>query len=387
VGTYRSAAVIRALRAAPVAGLAGVLAEAATATFGAGAVQLLLPDYRLSVLLTVERVPELRDAEPLAIDRTPQGRVFSSQQPVLEQSPVRVGWRLLLPVTVRGHRLGVLSAEFPERPTDEVRADLAEVAEALAHELLVAEAGTDLYRRNRRVGRLTLAAEMQWDTLPGREVVTERYAFAGQLEPAYAICGDTFDWSCDPDGLTVAVLNGTSEGMAAALLTTFTVAALRNARRSGATLREQAELASDLLHTQHAGKHHLAALLFRYDVAGGLLEVVEAGSPQLLLLRGGSLEAVKLNGQLPLGMVEDASYPTEQVPVRPGDRLVVVSDGVHAASDPAGAAYGRNGLGRVLRRTRLQPPGEVVRSVLRDAVTHHGSGLDDDGVVVCLDIR
>jgi serine phosphatase RsbU (regulator of sigma subunit) len=387
MGTYRSAAVIRALRAAPAADLTDVLAEAAAATFGASSVDLLLPDYRLSVLLAVERVPERRDAEPVAIDGTPQGRVFSSQQPVLEQSPVRLGWRLLLPVTVRGHRTGVLSVDFPARPSDEVRADLVEVAESLAHEMLAAEAGTDLYRRSRRVGRLTLAAEMQWDTLPGREITTDRYAFAGQLEPAYAICGDTFDWSTDPDGLTVAVLNGTSEGMAAALLTAFTVAALRNARRSGATLPQQAELASDLLHTQYAGRHQLAALLFRYDAPDHRLDVVEAGSPTMLVLRGGNLEAVELEPQLPLGMVEDASYPTQRVEVRPGDRLVVVSDGVNATHDRAGTEYSRTALARVLRRTRLQPPGEVVRSVIRDAVTYHGGGLDDDGVVVCLDIR
>jgi serine phosphatase RsbU (regulator of sigma subunit) len=383
VGTYRSAAVIRTLRTAPAADLAGVLATAVTATFGASAVELLLPDYRLAVLLTVERVPERRDGEPIAIEGTAPGRVFSGQQPLLEDSPVR----LLLPVTARGHRTGVLSVAFPAPPSEEVRADLAEVAEALAHEMLAAEASTDLYRRNRRVGRLTLAAEIQWDTLPGREIVTDRYALAGQLEPAYAICGDTFDWSTDPDGLTVAVLNGTSEGMAAALLTTFTVAALRNARRSGATLREQAELASDLLHTQHAGRHHLAALLLRYEPASHRLELVDAGSPVVLLLRGGNLEAVALEAQLPLGMVEDASYPTQRVQVLPGDRVVVVSDGVHAATDRSGAGYGTAALARVLRRTRLQPPGEVVRSVVRDAVAYHGGDLDDDGVVVCLDIR
>jgi serine phosphatase RsbU (regulator of sigma subunit) len=383
VGTYRSAAVIRALRTAPAADLAEALETAVTATFGAGAVRLLLPDYRLAVLLPVEREPDRRKSPPIAMESTPPGRVFASQQPLLEESPVR----LLLPVTARGHRTGVLSVEFPARPSEEVLADLAEVAEALGHEMLAAEAGTDLYRRNRRVGRLTLAAEMQWDTLPGREIVTDRYAFAGQLEPAYAICGDTFDWSTDPDGLTVAVINGTSEGMAAALLTTFTVAALRNARRSGASLREQAELASDLLHTQHAGRHQLAALLLRYEPAGQRLEVVDAGSPVVLLLRGGNLETVALDAQLPLGLVEDASYPTQRVEVRPGDRVVVVSDGVHAAPDTSGAGYGTSALGRVLRRTRLQPPGEVVRSVIRDAVGYHGGDLDDDGVVVCLDIR
>lgn len=45
--------------------------------------------------------------------------------------------------------------------------DLQECADALAHEVVVAERDTDLYLQARRAERLTLAAEMQWQLLPG----------------------------------------------------------------------------------------------------------------------------------------------------------------------------------------------------------------------------
>ncbi|MEE3921906.1 hypothetical protein V2I01_37370 [Micromonospora sp. BRA006-A] len=98
-----------------------------------------------------------------------------------------------------------------------------------------------------------MAAEMQWDLLPGRSVRIGDALLAGQLEPAYTVGGDHFDWSVDGDRLTLTVLNGTGSGLAASMLTAMTVNAMRNARRSGGSLVEQAELASDTIYYQHRG--------------------------------------------------------------------------------------------------------------------------------------
>ena len=48
-----------------------------------------------------------------------------------------------------------------------------------------------------RTQRLTLAAEMQWELLPGRSRIRPSFSLAGQLEPAYAVRGDSFDWADD----------------------------------------------------------------------------------------------------------------------------------------------------------------------------------------------
>ena len=85
---------------------------------------------------------------------------------------------------------------------------------------------------------------------------------AGQLEPAYAVYGDHFDWAVTGDRLTVTVLNGHGDGIEAALLTTVAVNAMRNARRSGAGIVEQAELASDAVYVavrRHRARGHPAA--------------------------------------------------------------------------------------------------------------------------------
>jgi hypothetical protein len=106
-------------------------------------------------------------------------------------------------VSVRGDRLGVLSVVLPGG--DHVRGcltDLAEIAEVLGREVVAAERDTDLYLQARRSDWLTLAAEMQWQLLPGRSCSRPEYELGAQLEPAYTIFGDNFDWSATAEHLT-----------------------------------------------------------------------------------------------------------------------------------------------------------------------------------------
>lgn len=266
--------------------------------------------------------------------------------------------------------------------------DLTAVADELAVALRAAGPVTDRYRRVIRRERLTMAAELQWDLLPGRSLGDDRFLIAGQLEPAYAVFGDHFDWTLADDRLTVTVLNGAGDGLEAAILTTLAVNAMRNARRSGANIVEQAELASDAVHARYGGTAHAATLLLEIDLVGGLVEAVDAGSPRAVVARDRDIRTVELEQQLPLGMFGETRYEIQRFRLEPADRLLVVSDGVHAATPDGRAPYGETALLTALRRTRLQPATEAVGTVMRSLREYHaGTDPDDDAVTVCLDWR
>lgn len=249
----------------------------------------------------------------------------------------------------------------------------------------MAERDTDLYRRARRVNRLTLAAEMQWELLPARACAAQEYALGAQLEPAYAIHGDNFDWSADAETLTLAVTNGMGEGIQASLLTNLAVNALRNARRAGIGIADQAALADQALYEQHRGASHVSTLLLRFELATGQVEAVDAGSPQLWRQRGKNVERVELEAQLPLGMFEESDYVAQTFQVEPGDRLLFVSDGVYAAVSPRGELYGDRALSRAINSTSLLPAPMVPRAVLRELAEHRDAESLDDALVLCLD--
>lgn len=347
------------------------LAEELTRAYGTTAVELLQVDYRLSAL-----VP-LSGGEPVFGAGSPAWRCFDHQTEVVEDGALH------LPVTMRGDRLGVLRLA-PVPPEPDQRGELAEAATALAHELVAVRPGTDRYAVGARTRRLTLAAEMQWELLPGRSRIRPSFSLAGQLEPAYAVRGDSFDWADDGQRLWLSTINGMGEGVNASMLTCLGTNALRNARRAGLELADQAALADQAIYAYHQGIQHLSALLLELDLGTGVVTAVDAGSPRLLVLRGTEVIEQPLDDQFPLGMFDGTIYQSQRFALSSGDRLLVVSDGVVDAASRT-ARYGETALYRSVRRTRSMAPLEAVRSLLGDLRAFVESELVDDAVVVCLD--
>jgi len=374
----------RALRTAAPHELLDAVRRVLVAEYKAESVELFMADYGLTVLQPVSVLPHT--LEPVSAYNSAAGRAFGAQEPFVE--PVGDGVVCAhLPVTVRGDRLGVLSVTLPGGEHVQGCLDeLAEVADVLGHEVIVAERDTDIYLQARRKDRLTLAAEMQWQLLPGRSCSRPEYELGAQLEPAYAIFGDNFDWSATADRLMLYVTNGMGEGIEASLLTNLAINALRNARRAGIPLADQAALADQAVYAHYRGRCYLSVLMFDFDLATGRARVVDAGSPQLLRLRGRTVERITFDAQLPLGMFEETDYVAQEFRVEPGDRLVFVSDGVYAVASPRGEPYGDAALARAIQSTRLLPAAEVPRAILRELTGHRGGSVpNDDALVVCLD--
>ncbi|MER7959830.1 PP2C family protein-serine/threonine phosphatase [Streptomyces sp. NPDC096030] len=376
-------AVEQALRRAAPDLLVNVVEVGLREHCGARRVELRLADYGLRSLQLVGGTP---DATPsVLIHDSPQGRAFGAQEPYVVRVADSV--EAHLPVTVRGDRMGVLTVVLPT--TSDLTLllpELGHICEALGHEILVAERDTDLYVLARRATRLTLAAEMQWQLLPGRSCARPEFALGAHLEPAYAIFGDNYDWSASSDHLTLTVTNGMGEGIEAALLTNLAINALRNARRAGLGLADQAALADQAVYAQYRGSAFVSVLLLRFDLATGEVEALDAGSPRLWRLRDRSVEPISFDAQLPLGMFEESVYVPQRFTVRPGDRLLFGSDGVYDAASPEGESYGHRALARALTATRLLPPTQVPGAVLRELAAYHGgTPLEDDALVVCLD--
>ncbi|MFK4098371.1 PP2C family protein-serine/threonine phosphatase [Streptomyces anthocyanicus] len=382
----RPSAVERSLREAAPHEIFDVLRSAVEHCHRARAVDLLLADYAMTRLQPVGVLPHT--CAPVSIHDSAPGRAFGAQEPhcVYDRSASEV--TVHLPVSVRGDRLGILSVTLPESdgPAPDVLEDLQGCADALAHEVVVAERDTDLFLRARRVERLTLAAEMQWQLLPGRSCSRPEYSLGAQLEPAYAIFGDSFDWSASADDLYVTVSNGMGEGIDAALLTNLAVNALRNARRAGLSLSDQACLADQAVYGQYKGSRYLSTLLFRFHLPTGHVEIVDAGSPKVWRVRRGVVETIEMEEQMPLGMFEDTEYVPQHFQVEPGDRLLFISDGVYDALSPGGERYSVRALAASISNTRLLPAAQVPRVMLQELLGHRGATpAADDSLVLCLD--
>ena len=346
-------------------------------------VDLLLADYDLEILVRVRVDEPEASTRSMPVSGTDAGRAFSTQATVVVEEGT--GLLVHVPISLRAERLGVLVVRLPEPVPPATLTGLQQVATVVAYVVFAAGRFTDIIEQARRRKPLALDAEMQWTLLPVRAFAGPQFEIAGQLMPAYDVGGDSFDYSVETGRLHLSVTDAMGHGLGASLLDGLAVAALRNARRAGATVAGQAQLAHEALHGQFGGGQFVTGLVAGADLATGTVDAVNAGHPAPHLLRGGRATELRLPVQLPLGLVAGVRYVPTQFTLEPGDRLFLISDGVTDAGPARAEPFGEQRLQGLLLATAGDPPHEAVRHVLHTISEYQQDNFRDDATALCLD--
>src|SRR5206468_26108 len=227
--------------------------------------------------------------------------------------------RLFAPVTSRGEAVGVLELALEDVPAGQTVADVALAAHFLAYVVIANRRYTDLFEWGQRSVPLSLAAEIQHRLLPGAFTCEAgQFTLAAWLQPAGEIGGDTFDFSLDRDALHLSMTDAMGHTMDAALLATVLVGGLRNARRRGVELAEQARLANDALAEQAGESQFVTGLLVRIDLLRATAEIVNAGHPPPLRIRAGEVDQLDLEADPPFGVRLGRAYRVQSLPLQVG---------------------------------------------------------------------
>jgi len=393
----------------PVEAVEAVTRELGLA-LGATAVSFLIADLSGRALVRLAHVPlesagEPNGSHPLAaeerrngeesatalpFDGGPAEQAVRTQQvqllapgPPPEGSGRRDQWRVLAPVTERGEAIGLLELFVPDEPDIGTVGEIARLAHVLAFVVIANRRHTDMYEWGQRTRPLSLSAEIQHRLLAGPQTCEAgAFTLAGWLEPASGIAGDTFDFSLARDLLHLSLTDAMGHGVAAALNATLCVGSLRNTRNEGASLLEQVTSANLAL-AEHAISSKLedfvTGVVGRLDLRTGSIELVNAGHHAPYLHRGSQVTVVELPVDLPLGLFPETVYRGTPLALEPGDRLVLVTDGMLERN-----AAGLD-LPQAIRETRMLHPREAVRAMADRVLQVTGQLLNDDATVLCLD--
>ncbi len=115
---------------------------------------------------------------------------------------------------------------------------------------------------------------------------------------------------------------------------------------------ETLEILNRLILGEMETEHYFTMLLAIADLSTGQVTMAQAGHPYPVLQRAdGCIEMIGQGG-LPVGLIEEARYDQVTITMRPGDRLLICSDGVGECADPDGALLADEGLVRILRELR-----------------------------------
>jgi serine phosphatase RsbU (regulator of sigma subunit) len=371
--------------AAPVAA-ADVLGEHLAQALDAREISFLIADFSGQALVrlghvgstTATRGRGRETAERVPLAGSPHGRALATQTVRIEAGAE--GTRLFAPVTSRGEAIGVLELTLGEAPNEQTVADVALAAHALAYVVIANRRFTDLFEWGQRTVPLSLAAEIQHRLLPAAYTCEAgQFTLAGWLEPAGEVGGDTFDFAMERDTLHLSMTDAMGHEVEAALLATILVGALRNARRGGVGLAEQAQLANAGLASNAPSGGFVTGQVVRINLRAATAEIINAGHPAPLRLRNGRVEAVSLEADPPFGTVRGHQYRVQALELQPGDRLMFFTDGI----------IERNttdiDLESMVIDSAQMHPREAVQHLIRAILRATGGALNDDATALCFD--
>ena len=373
--------------APPVAAL-DVLGDRLRKAIGANDVSFLIADFSGQALIRLQhagselatRTQGRETAERVPLVGTPHGRALAGQTVEVESSGGDSGTRVYAPVTNRGEAIGLIELHLAEIPDEQTLANVALAAHALAYVVIANRRFTDLFAWGQRSVRLSLAAEIQHRLLPASYTCEAgQFTLAAWLEPAGDVGGDTFDFSMDRDTLHLSMTDAMGHEVGAAVLATVLVGALRNARRAGVQLGEQARLANAGLHDFARRGGFVTGQLARIDLREETAAIVNAGHPSPLRLRGGRVEPVALHADPPFGIVEGQEFLVQPLPLEPGDRLMFLTDGMLERN------VASVDLAALVTAGADMHPREAVQHLTQTILEAAGGELKDDAAAMCLD--
>jgi sigma-B regulation protein RsbU (phosphoserine phosphatase) len=380
-------ALVREADSAPPDALSSVVSKVLPSA-GFTSVVLYVIDYDCQTLIPAPgTLPGSTPLGPLSIEHSEAGRAYRDLKLVeREDGGAHCVWT---PVIERSDCLGVLELHT-DRIDDDLRRLSIDAAILIGHLIVTSHGYTDAYETAARTRDMSLAAEMHWELQPAMVYSAPGLSLAGGIEPAYEVGGDAFDYSFNLGVLDLALIDAMGHGLEASLLSVQAVAAYRWARRRGKSLAEMGETLEQTFLEQFDGEKFVTGLLSRLDCFTGTFNWVNAGHLPPLLLRDGRVKG-ELDGSpgCPLGLDLGNDFTVGEIGLKPGDGIVLYSDGLIEARSPDGTDFEVERVVAALERefSAAASTADIVRSTIADVKAHSRGPLRDDATIVLVQYR
>jgi serine phosphatase RsbU (regulator of sigma subunit)/CheY-like chemotaxis protein len=243
---------------------------------------------------------------------------------------------------------------------------------------------------DQKTNELRKAGQVQETLLPENLPKIPGWELAVVLEPAHETSGDFYDFLALPDGkVGMVIADVTDKGMSAALY----MALSRSLWRTFA-LDHPAEPELTMTETNRhilADTHGGLFITLFYGILNphdGSFTYCNAGHLPALLIRAkdSSIEELAHTG-IPLGVFGEASWSKECVEIKPGDTLVLYTDGITDAQNPAEECFDLERLRGAVKKQHGKPARELLETLLAQVHNWVGSASQFDDITLMVIVR
>jgi sigma-B regulation protein RsbU (phosphoserine phosphatase) len=237
-----------------------------------------------------------------------------------------------------------------------------------------------MIEKKRLEGQLEVARQVQLELLPPSDPELEGFDISAYNFPTEEVSGDYYDWVRiydDQIGLVIADVAG--KGIPAALLMVFLRASLRAATHVGYATHISMAKVNYLLWESIERNQFITAFYGILDASTRTLSYSNAGhNPPLLIGVDGQPGFIE-RGEQPLGMFRETRYHEYYHTFKPGEILVLYTDGVTEALSPGGEEFGRDRLVVAAKEGAGLSARELIASMQRSVMEWtDGAGSNDD---------
>jgi sigma-B regulation protein RsbU (phosphoserine phosphatase) len=229
---------------------------------------------------------------------------------------------------------------------------------------------------------LEVAKRIQLSILPAEFPNSANFRVAARYVPMTSVAGDFYDFLLTEEkqiGLLIADVSG--HGVPAALIASMV-------KLAATSQRMNADDPARLLAGMNAAlcgntqTQFVTAAYVYLDSESRELRYSAAAHPPMLLLRDGEVVEVVENG-LMLASFTFSAYCTAVRPLKPGDRLLLYTDGIVEAADASREEFGLERLRDLLRKSVGLPHSETADLIMSSVQRWAASQDDDLTVLVC----
>lgn len=344
--------------------------------------------------------------------RSHSGRVMLSQRPVVIPDITHYGqelWMLdwlqvegfraeaIVPLIADGRSIGTLVVSSREpRPFDETELRLLQLmANHAAIAIEQARLRNAEMRRRRLEEELAVGRQIQLSMLPEHCPSVPGWRFAADYQAAREVGGDFYDFfelPAVPGTWGIVIADVSDKGVPAALFMALSRTAIRNTAmpshpphmaliRANRYIREDSQ--SDMFLTAFYGTLNTADGRFRFSNAGH-------NPPFWWRDERQELRELSTPG-IALGVLDEIKLKQGKIRVRPGDALVLYTDGVTEAINPAGEEFGkerlRSTLLALMADTSTCRADRILAGVLTAVAEFVGDVSQHDDTTICVITR
>ena len=302
----------------------------------------------------------------------------------------RLDAQMLLPLATPKELLGFISlgpkrSEEPYSASDArlLRTVALQTGMALENSRLSEAIAAEVAQRELLNREIEIAREVQQRLFPQNLPEIPALEYAGHCRPARGVGGDYYDFLALSSGrLGLAIGDVSGKGVPAALLMASLQASVRGQSQAAHRVADLMTHVNRLVCDASPENRYATFFYGEFDPATRRMVYTNGGHNPPMLLRLGEVLRLETGGP-PVGLFRLSRYDQDEIALEPGDILVLFTDGISEAENPAELEWGEDALIEAVRSNLASPPAEMIASILESADTFAaGAPQHDDMTLV-----